>query len=124
MADIFFDNSHLRVDLIDPDRLVKVNDLKEVSNPVFFVRNSVPTSDGLLSNEIFGITKYERANTFAYIDLYETFINPLIYKLWCKLDSNIKPCVHGLKNYIINSKGELEENEEGENGIKQLSSYK
>lgn len=117
MADMFVNNSHLRVDLIDPDRLVKVNDLKEVSNPVFFVRNSVPTSDGLLSNEIFGITKYERANTFAYIDLYETFINPLIYKLWCKLDSNIKPCVHGLKNYIINSKGELEENEEGENGI-------
>lgn len=116
MAD-FFNNDHLKVELINPDKLVKVNNLREVTNPVFFVRNSVPTSDGLLSNEIFGITKYERANTFAYIDLYETFINPLIYKLWCKLDSNIKPCVHGIKNFIINSKGELEENEEGENGI-------
>ena len=117
MEDNVFNSSHLKVNLIDPDRLVKVNELKEVTNPVFFVRNSVPTSDGLLSNEIFGITKYDRANTFAYIDLHETFINPLIYKEWCKIDSNIKSCVHGLKYFVINSKGELEENEEGETGI-------
>ncbi len=108
---------HLRVNLIDPEKLVKVNDLKEVTNPISFVRNSIPTSDGLLSNEIFGITKYDRANTFAYIDLHEEFINPLIYKMWCKVDSNIKACVHGTKNFIINSNGELEENEDGSNGI-------
>ena len=109
--------NHLRVDLINPDKLVKVNDLKEVTNPVFFIRNSVPTPDGLLSNEIFGITKYDRANTFAYIDLYETFINPLIYKMWCKVDANIKACVHGTKNFTINGNGELVEDPEGSNGI-------
>ena len=43
-------DKHLRVNLIDPDKLVKVNDLKEITNPVFFVRNAIPTSDGLLSN--------------------------------------------------------------------------
>lgn len=114
-----FRGEHLRVELIDPDKLVKVNDLKEVTNPVFFIRNSVPipTSDGLLSNEIFGITKYDRANTFAYIGLHEEFLSPLIYKMWCKVDSNIKACVHGTKNFIINSKGEFEENDEGDNGI-------
>lgn len=116
--DIYAGKQHLRVDLIDPDKLVKVNDLKEITNPVFFVRNSVPTPDGLLSNEIFGITKYDRANTFAYIDLHETFINPLIYKMWCKVDSNIKACVHGTKDFIINNKGELvEDPENGDNGI-------
>lgn len=115
--DIYAVKEHLKVDLIDPDRLVKVNDLKEVTNPVFFVRNSVPTPDGLFSNEIFGITKYDRANTFAYIDLYERFIDPLIYKMWCKVDSNIKACVHGTKYFIVNDKGELEENEDGETGI-------
>ena len=42
--------NHLRVNLIDPDKLVKVNELQEITNPVFFVRNSVPTSDlGLLN---------------------------------------------------------------------------
>lgn len=112
--------NHLKVKLIDPDKLVEVNDLKEVTNPVFFSRNSVPTPDGLLSNDIFGITKYDRANTFAYIDLYERFLNPLIYKTWCKIDSNIKPCIHGIKKFIINSKGQLEENENGETGIEFL----
>lgn len=112
--------NHLRVNLIDPDKLVKANDLKEITNPVFFVRNSVPTSDGLLSNEIFGITKYDRANTFAYIDLGEYFINPLIYKMWCKIDSNIKLCVHGINNFIINDNGELVQDPEGECGIEFL----
>ena len=113
--------NHLKVDLIDPDKLVKANDLKEVTNPMFFERNFSPTPNGLLSNEIFGITKYDRANTFAYIDLYEYFLNPLIYKMWCKLDSCIKPCIHGLKRYAINDKGELvEDPENGKCGVKFL----
>ena len=117
MPNEFNTGNHLRVDLINPDKLVEVNDLKEVTNPVFFIRNSIPTPDGLLSNEIFGITKYDRANTFAYINLHGVFISPLIYKMWCKVDSNIKACVHGTKNFIINSHGELQEDLEGENGI-------
>lgn len=122
------DERHLKISLIDPDKLVKVNDLKEVSNPVAFVRKGVPTSDGLWSNEIFGITQYQRANTFAYIDLGESFINPLIYKLWCKIDSNIKNCVHGIKNYKIDDKGQLIEDEDGDTGIsflqKNISKYR
>lgn len=119
-ADEIFRGNHLRVDLIDPDKLVEVNNLKEVTNPVFFVRNGVPSPDGLLSNEIFGITRYDRANTFAYIDLYETFINPLIYKMWCKSDSGIKDCIHGTKTFIITDNGELKEDPNGETGIKFL----
>lgn len=117
MANDLISGDHLKVDLIDPEKLIKVNDLQEVTNPVFFVRNGIPTSDGLLSNEIFGITKYDRANTFAYIDLYETFLNPLIYKMWCKLDSNLKACIHGTKTFTINAKGELEEDPNGANGV-------
>lgn len=117
------DERHLRVDLIDPDKLVKVNELKEITNPVAFIRRGVPTSDGLWSNEIFGITQYQRANTFAYIDLHEEFINPLIYKLWCKVDSEVKFCVHGIKNYIINDNGQLQEDENGENGIQFLKKH-
>lgn len=109
--------NHLRVSLIDPDKLVEVNDLKEVSNPVSFIRNAIPTPDGLFSNEIFGISKYDRANTFAYIDLHDTFINPLIYKNWCKVDSNIKACVHGTKSFIIDEHGQLVENFDGDTGI-------
>lgn len=111
---------HLRVNLIDPDKLVQVNELQEITNPVYFIRNNIPTSDGLFSNEIFGITKYDRANTFAYIDLGGVFINPLIYKMWCKIDSNIKACIHGTKYFIINNDGQLEENIDGDCGIEFL----
>ena len=34
--------NHLKVSLIDPDKLVSVNELKEVSNPVSFIRNAIP----------------------------------------------------------------------------------
>lgn len=111
---------HLRGNMIDPDKLVKANDLQQVTNPVFFARNNVPTPDGLLSNEIFGITKADREGTFAYIDLFEPFMSPLIYKIWSSIDSAIRPCVHGTKTYIISDKGELVEDENGENGIKFL----
>lgn len=128
MADKIDKTRHLKLSLIDPEKLVKVNDLKEVKNPVAFLRKGVPTPDGLWSNEIFGITQYQRANTFAYIDLHEEFINPLIYKLWCKVDSNIKGCVHGIQNYKINEHGQLEPDEDGDNGVqflkKNISKYK
>lgn len=111
---------HLELSLIDPDKLVKANDLKEVTSPIFFIRDNIPNPEGLLSNEIFGISKDERANIFAYIDLGDWFINPLCYKVWTKLDRKIRDVVYSSKNFIINSEGLLEENENGETGIKFL----
>lgn len=111
-------SSHFSMELVDTSKLIKVNNLKEISNPITFVRRGVPSPDGLLSNEIFGITKDERANTFAYIDLHEEFLHPFIYKTWGKLDSKIKECIHGTHKYIIDSKGELEEDDEhGQCGV-------
>lgn len=111
---------HVTFDLLDPDKLIKFNDLQEITNPIFFIRDGVPTPDGLLSNEIFGISKDQRANTFAYADLTQWFINPLVYKLWGRMDSNIKNIVHGTAKYVINSKGELIKDENGKTGIKFL----
>lgn len=110
----------LVVDLLNPDLLIKVNDLRRVTNPLFFDRNNAPTTDGLLSNEIFGITSEERRNNFAYIELSEWFIHPLYYSTWCKVDSKIRDCVHETRKFRINSKGILEEDENGRNGVKWL----
>lgn len=107
----------LEVELLDVDKFIKKNNLKEVTNPIYFVRNGVPTSDGLLSNEIFGITKDQRSNIFAWIDLGDWFLNPLVYKIWSRMDKRINECIYGTKKFIINSDGELEENEKGECGI-------
>ena len=108
---------HLRVSLLDIDRFIKANNCKPITNPITFSRNNIPTSDGLLSNEIFGITMAERANTCAYIDLGDTFINPIVYKVWSKLDKKIIACVEGTKYFKINDNGELIESEDGECGI-------
>ena len=97
---------------------IKCNNLAEIENPIFFNANQAPTSNGLLSNEIFGIEKSQRASTFAYISLGKhPFMHPLFYKIWTKMDGKIKACVHGVKYFSINSSGELVEDENGETGL-------
>ena len=107
---------HFKTSLLDIDKFVKVNSLKEVSNPVFF-NGPTPTEDGLLSNEIFGITKAERAGIYAYIDLGGTFIHPLVYKTLCKLNNKIESIINGTEYFIINDKGELIPSDDGDTGI-------
>ena len=108
----------LSINPLDIEKFIKVNELKEVTNPIFFSANSVPTSDGLLSNEIFGITMNSRSNVFAYINLGgKYFIHPMIYAIWKKVDRNIVKCVHSVSNFRLSNEGYLEENEDGETGI-------
>ena len=111
-------NKHLKVKLPNVEDIVKKNEIKEITNPVFFIRDGVPTSDGLLSNEIFGITREERSNIWGYIDLQGTYLHPLVYKLWGRMDSSIKNIVHGLKGYKLDSNGYIVEDlENGETGL-------
>lgn len=111
---------HFKIDPLDPLKLIKVNNLQEVTNPIAFARNNVPTSDGLISNEIFGITKFDRSNTYAYISLGDYFMHPLHYKIWSKMDANIKAVIHETETFKIDSAGHLVKDPEGETGIKWL----
>lgn len=108
------------IEQLDQERLIKNNNLPQVSNPVMFNSSNGPTSDGLLSNELFGITKDERSGIYGYIDLGETFINPYYYKIWLKIDRNLRACVYETQNFKITSEGYLEQDENGETGIKFL----
>lgn len=111
---------HFIIDPLDPLKLIKVNNLQEITNPIAFAKNNVPTSDGLLSNEIFGITKFDRSNTYAYIGLGDWFMHPLHYRIWSKLDSNIKAIIHETDTFKINSKGEIVKDPDGNTGINWL----
>lgn len=111
-----FSDSKLRVKMLDVEDFIKKNDIKEVTNSIFFIKNGIPTSDGLLSNEIFGITKEERANIWGYIDLCGHYLNPFIYKIWSRMDGNIKNIVHGVKSYSISKEGYIEEDPTGNGG--------
>lgn len=105
---------------LDQERLIKVNDLQEITNPVMFNAGNGPTPEGLLSNEIFGITKNERAGIFAYIDLKEYFIQPYYYSIWLKIDRNLRGCIYETQNFIIDNNGYLVPDDSGETGIKFL----
>lgn len=112
-------NRQLKIDLLDIDKFIKVNEIKEITNPVFFIRDGMPSPDGLLSNEIFGITKDQRAGTFGYIDLHGIFMNPLCYKIWSRMDSKVKNIVHETDTYIIQD-GKFVQSDKGKTGIKFL----
>lgn len=109
---------HVSFELLDTQKFVKINELKQITNPIFFIRDGIPTPDGLLSNEIFGISKDDRSNIFAYIDLNnEYFMNPLVYKIWSRMDSRIREIAHGTKRFIIDDNGDFIENDKGGTGI-------
>ncbi len=108
---------HLRLDILDIERFVKVNNCQVITNPRAFAKDNIPSDDGLLSNKIFGITKEERAGIFAYIDLHGWFIDPSCYKSWIKIDKNIKNIVHGIDTYSINEKGILVQDPAGKTGL-------
>ena len=110
-----------KIEQVDQNKFIKANDLKEITNPSMFSSGNGPSSDGLLSNEIFGITKDERSGIYAYITLDEEFIEPYFYKIWLKLDRNLKSIVYETKYFRIDSDGYLVEDEDnGQTGIKFL----
>ena len=109
---------HLKLgEPINVEKFVKANNIKQVRDPIFFIRDGVPTPEGLLSYEIFGITKEERANIYGYIDLGDWFLHPLVYKKWAQKDRRIKDIVHGIKKYSIGPDGDFVEDEKGHSGV-------
>lgn len=122
MADAKKNEKHLKLEPLDTEKFIKMNGLKPITNPVFFDRSGVPTEDGLLSNEIFGVTKSDRTNIFAYVELAgETFMHPLAYKTWCRLDSNVKLCAYEMDTFKLDKEiGKLKSDPDGETGLKFL----
>ena len=114
--------SLLTVSLLDEEDFIKKNNIQEITNPIFFVKEGIPTDDGLLSNRIFGITKQERSKTFAYIDLCGTYMHPLCYKVWSRMDSRIRDIAHGTKKFSIQN-GDFVEDPKGSNGMEFLKKH-
>ncbi len=110
----------MKLDILDVDRLIEVNKLKEVTSPRLFSNRLTFDPDGILSNEIFGISKSDRRGTFAYIDLKRPFIHPHIYgNVLKRMFHKIKYIVSGQKRYVV-IKGELTESPDGWTGIQGL----
>lgn len=107
----------LRLDILDVERFVRVNNCQPITNPRAFLRDNIPSDDGLLSNKIFGITKDDRAGIFGYIDLHGEFLDPSCYKAWSRIDRKVKDVVHGIGTYNIDERGYIVEDPKGKTGI-------
>lgn len=93
----------MRIGLLDIEKLVKTNELKEVTSPIMSSTRDRYDPEGIFSNDIFGASKVERRTTYAYIDLKNHFLHPHIYLNVMKkgIFRDIVSLVNGTKNFYV-----------------------
>lgn len=101
------------IDLIPLSKFIKLNNIKPITNPILCERGTIPTSDGLLSTEIFGMTMDDRKNIYGYIPLNGHYLVPHVYKVFKRVFGNITSLVNGTKEFVIEG-GELKVVPEGQ----------
>jgi len=94
----------MKIDLFDIDEFVKLNNCPQITNPIFFNFDKTPTSDGLFSYDLFGMSDYDRKNIFGYIDLKGHFIHPLIYSMMKGRMGSLRDILSGEKSAVILNK--------------------
>lgn len=92
-----------------------VKGLSPVTSSEIFSRPNEFNQDGLFSERIFGnLESQERRKIFSYIDLYGKIIHPSALKIILQLNRKIDLFISASENFILNSNGELVQNQEGE----------
>lgn len=108
-------NTALKIAL-STDKVVAMNKLKPISNPIMFRKGDVPTEDGLFSEVVFGSTPEERRWNCAYIELNGKFFHPYVFEVLCKLSKNIGNVAAGLDSWKIDETGKLKKVKPEEEG--------
>lgn len=95
-------------DIADIDIYVRENKLEEVTSGRMFTKgSSAPDPTGLVSYEIFGNPgSSKRKMAFAYIDLGDTFVNPIAYDCFTLLKRVVIDICNGKGTYFVR-KGEI-----------------
>lgn len=111
----------MKLSILDMDRLISVNKLNEVTSPRLFSNKMMFDPGGILSNEIFGISKGDRRNTFAYVNLKHHFIHPHIYtNVLKRMFGAVVYIASGQKRYVIQNGWPIEDDENGWTGLENL----
>ena len=114
----------MKINILDIERLIKVNEphgsIGEVTSP-FLISNKMYDPQGILSYDIFGISKGDRKTTFGYIDLGRPFLHPHIYTHVLKrMFRGIVHIVSGQRRYIVKDGELIEDAENGWTGLDSL----
>jgi hypothetical protein len=113
----------MQLNILNLDRFVSVNNLPVVTDPIFFESGGIPTTAGVFSHEIFGRSgSVDRQTQWAYIDLKQPFLHPLIYKTCTQLDRKFSAIIAATRKVKLTDKGEIVDAEEGEKGWTGLDS--
>lgn len=111
----------MKIDILDIDNLISVNKLQEVTSTKLFSNKMMFDPEGLLSNEIFGISKGDRRNTFAYIKLNRHFVHPHIYaKVLKSMYKGVIYIISGQRHYSVKDGLLVEDEENGWTGVDKL----
>ena len=111
----------MKIDILDFDELIAVNNLEQVTSHRLFSNKMMYDPEGILSSEIFGISKGDRRGTFAYVQLNMKFIHPHIYKsVLMSMAKEVTYIISGQRRYIVNDGLLVRDDENGWTGIKNL----
>ena len=109
----------MEIDLLDISSFMDLNGLAEISSPIIYQRGGVPTPNGLLSNEIFGMNVKSRKSKFAYINLKTHMLHPHVYKALSRVYPTLDRIIAGQK-YISIKDGKIVDDEDGNTGLEYL----
>lgn len=111
----------MKIEILDMNRIIAVNKLQEITSPRLFSNKMMYDPEGILSSDIFGISKGDRRNTFAYIDLKRHFIHPHLYaKVVKQMFRGVIYILSGQKRYVVKNGQLVEDPENGWTGIDEL----
>lgn len=110
----------MELDLIPIKKLIVMNSLREVTDPILFDRGNIPTAGGLLSTDIFGVSIRERQDNWAYIKLNGHFLQPFIFKMLKRMNRNFESLVSGSKRYRIEDGALIPDEKKGDTGLEFL----
>ena len=114
----------MKISLLDFDKVININKLEEITSPKIYDTNKQYHPDGIMSNEIFGMSKSDRRGQFAWIDLKGPFIHPHVYgkvilQSFKKIFLNI---ITGTQTYSIKDHYFVED-ENGWTGLNELYNH-
>jgi DNA-directed RNA polymerase beta' subunit len=111
----------MKIDMFNINKFIELNECPQITNPSGFNYDGTPTTDGLFSYELFGMSDSKRKTTFGYVDLNKPFIHPAIFTVMNTRMGNIKKILSGDKFAKVDKLGNIvyveEDDKSAETGV-------
>lgn len=109
----------MKIDVLNINDYITINDWKEVNSPFVLAADGNPDPEGIFSYSVFGrMGSDERRTRFGYVDLKRKFIHPVVYNAIYQMFRKVPQVINGELWMKLDSKGHLVETDsEDEDGL-------